>query len=59
MFEGVNVIEDVSYGQRGYLRNQEGLLNMIQKHLERYKKAEVNQKNEKTNKKHDKKDENK
>jgi hypothetical protein len=38
MFEGVNIIEDVSLGQRGYLRNQEGLLSMMQKHLEKYKK---------------------
>ena len=38
MFEGVNIIEDVSNGQRGFLRNQEGLLSLMQKHLERYQK---------------------
>jgi hypothetical protein len=29
MFEGVNIIEDVSNGQRGFLRNQEGLLSLM------------------------------
>lgn len=29
MFKDVSVLEDVSYGQRGYLRNQEGLLNFL------------------------------
>jgi hypothetical protein len=38
MFEGVQIIEDVSQGQRGYLRNQEGLLTIMLKNLERYKK---------------------
>lgn len=29
MFKDVSVLDDVSYGQRGYLRNQEGLLNIL------------------------------
>ena len=42
MFKGVDVVEDVSYGQRGYLRNQEALMAKMQEHLERYSKKNVN-----------------
>jgi hypothetical protein len=42
MFDGVDVVEDVSYGQRGYLRNQEALMALMQKHLERYSKKKDN-----------------
>jgi hypothetical protein len=38
MFKDVDVVDDVSYGQRGYLRNQEPLMALMQKHLERYSK---------------------
>ena len=42
MFKDVDVVEDVSYGQRGYLRNQEALMALMQKHLERYSKKKDN-----------------
>jgi len=41
MFKDVDVVEDVSYGQRGYLRNQEALMALMKKHLEKISKKKV------------------
>ena len=42
MFKDVDVVEDVSYGQRGYLRNQEALMALMKKHLEKISKKDNN-----------------
>jgi len=36
MFQDINVFEDVSYGQRGFIRNLDGLLALMIQYLNRY-----------------------
>ena len=42
MFKDVDVVEDVSYGQRGYLRNQEAMMASMVKDLERISRKKDN-----------------
>lgn len=46
MFKDVTVLEDVSYGQRGYLRNQEGLLNFLKESNQKTKNKKDEKKKE-------------